>query len=56
MRKRMVVSLLGFLSLCGGIAHAQETPKIDVFAGYSYIRDNPGPTSGDSFRAETASA
>jgi opacity protein-like surface antigen len=49
MRKRMVVSLLGFLSLCGGIAHAQETPKIDVFAGYSYIRDNPGPTSGDSF-------
>ena len=49
MRMRIVVSLLAFLSLCGVAAQAQETPKVDVFAGYSYVRANPGPTSGDSF-------
>lgn len=57
MRIRMVVSLLAFLSMCGGAAHAQETPnKIDIFAGYSYVRANPGPTSGDSFSLNGGSA
>ena len=49
MKKRMVVCLVAFLSLCGVAAQAQETPKVDVFAGYSYVRANPGPNGGDSF-------
>lgn len=53
---RIVVSLLAFLSLCGVAAQAQETPKVDVFAGYSYVRENPGPTSGDSFSLNGGSA
>jgi outer membrane immunogenic protein len=53
---RIVVSLLAFLSLCGVAAQAQETPKVDVFAGYSYVRENPGPSSGDSFSLNGGSA
>ena len=56
MRMRIGLSLVAFLSLCGGVAHAQETPKVDVFAGYSYVRDNPGPRSGDSFSLNGGSA
>jgi hypothetical protein len=56
MKLRIVVSVLAFISLCGGIAHAQETPKVDVFAGYSYVRENPGPRSGDSFSLNGGSA
>jgi outer membrane immunogenic protein len=57
MRIRMVVSLLAFLFMWGGAAYAQETPnKIDIFAGYSYVRANPGPTSGDSFSLNGGSA
>jgi hypothetical protein len=57
MRIRIVVSLLAFLTVCGGAAYAQETPnKIDIFAGYSYVRANPGPTSGDSFSLNGGSA
>ena len=49
MRSRIFVCLLAVLSLCGTAVQAQETPKVDVFAGYSYVRANPGPNSGDSF-------
>jgi opacity protein-like surface antigen len=56
MRMRIGLCLVAFLSLCGGVAHAQETPKVDVFAGYSYVRDNPGPRSGDSFSLNGGSA
>ena len=50
MRSRIFVCLLAVLSLCGAAAQAQETPdKVDIFAGYSYVRANPGPNSGDSF-------
>jgi outer membrane immunogenic protein len=56
MKLRIVVSVLVFISLCSGIAHAQETPKVDVFAGYSYVRENPGPASGDSFSLNGGSA
>jgi outer membrane immunogenic protein len=56
MKLRMVVSVFAFICLCSGIAQAQETPKVDVFAGYSYVRDNPGPTSGDSFSLNGGSA
>jgi outer membrane immunogenic protein len=56
MKLRIVVSVLAFISLCSGIANAQETPKVDVFAGYSYVRENPGPRSGDSFSLNGGSA
>jgi outer membrane immunogenic protein len=56
MKLRIVVSVLVFVSLSSGIAHAQETPKVDVFAGYSYVRENPGPASGDSFSLNGGSA
>jgi opacity protein-like surface antigen len=56
MKLRIVVSVLVFISLSSGIAYAQETPKVDVFAGYSYVRENPGPTSGDSFSLNGGSA
>lgn len=56
MKLRIVVSLLTFLSLSGAAAFAQETPKVDIFAGYSYVRANPGPRSGDSFSLNGGSA
>jgi opacity protein-like surface antigen len=49
MKLRVMVCLAAFFSLYGAAAYAQDNPKVDVFAGYSYVRDNPGPTSGDSF-------
>jgi outer membrane immunogenic protein len=56
MKLRIVVSVLVFISLGSVIANAQETPKVDVFAGYSYVRENPGPRSGDSFSLNGGSA
>ena len=41
MKMRIVVSLLAFLTLCGRAAYAQDTAKVDIFAGYSYVRENP---------------
>lgn len=55
MKLRIVVCLLTFISL-GAAAYAQETPKVDIFAGYSYVRENPGPRSGDSFSLNGGSA
>jgi outer membrane immunogenic protein len=56
MRMRIVVSLLAFLSLYGGVAYAQDTPKIDIFAGYSYVRENPSTSGIDSFSLNGGSA
>jgi opacity protein-like surface antigen len=49
MKLRVVVSLAAFFSLRGAATYAQDNPKLDVFAGYSYVRDNPSPNSGDNF-------
>ena len=49
MKLRMLVCLLTLASLSGAAVYAQETPKVDVFAGYSYVRAHPGPRTGDSF-------
>lgn len=46
MKVKVVVSLLALLSLSGAAAHAQEYSKLDVFAGYSYVRANPSGNSG----------
>ncbi len=50
MKFRVVVCLLGFASLVGVTAQAQERKTIDVFAGYSYVRANPA-TSGILIRS-----
>ncbi len=56
MKLRMVVSLLAFLSLFGAAARAQETPKVDIFAGYSYVRENPSTSGASGFSLNGGSA
>jgi opacity protein-like surface antigen len=56
MKLRVVVSLLGFASLFGVAAQAQERKTIDVFAGYSYVRANPATSGADSFNLNGGSA
>ncbi len=57
MKLRVVVSLLGFASLFGVAAQAQEERKtIDVFAGYSYVRANPATSGANSFSLNGGSA
>src|SRR6267378_8510779 len=57
MKFRVVVSLLGFASLFAVAAQAQEERKtIDVFAGYSYVRDNPSTPGAKSFSLNGGSA
>lgn len=46
-----VVFLFSALSL-----HAQEEPKVDVFAGYSYLIANPGVSGVDSFHLNGGTA
>jgi peptidoglycan-associated lipoprotein len=53
---RIVVSLLAFLSLCAGAAYAQDAPKVDIFAGYSYVRENPDTTGVGSYSLDGGSA
>jgi len=56
MKLRVVVSLLGFASLFGVAAQAQERKTIDVFAGYSYVRANPATPGAQSFSLNGGSA
>jgi opacity protein-like surface antigen len=57
MKSKLVVSLLAVLPLLGATAFAQETaPKIDIFAGYSYLQANPGVSGVDSFHLHGGSA
>lgn len=56
MKLRVVVCLLAVLAFCGSAVKAQETPKVDVFAGYSYVRDNPHTSGVDSFDLHGGSA
>ena len=56
MKLKVVVSLLGFASLFGVAAQAQERKTIDVFAGYSYVRANPASTGTDGFSLNGGSA
>jgi opacity protein-like surface antigen len=39
---RKVCLLAGLVLLLGASAMAQDTPKVEVFGGYSYLRVNPG--------------
>jgi len=57
MKLKLWVSLLAVLSLSAVSAYAQETaPKVDVFAGYSYVQANPGVTGTDSFHLHGGNA
>jgi opacity protein-like surface antigen len=56
MKLKLVVSLLAVLSLFGVSAHAQDTPKVDIFAGYSYVRDKPSASGVSSFDLHGGSA
>jgi opacity protein-like surface antigen len=56
MKLRVVVCLLGFASLLGATAQAQERKTIDVFAGYSYVRANPSTSSTDGISLNGGSA
>ncbi len=56
MKLRVVVSLLMLLTLYGVSAKAQDTPKVDIFAGYSYLRYSPSSSGVDSFNLHGGSA
>ena len=61
MKRKFVVCLLAFVSLSavslfGSAAYAQDTPKFDVFAGYSYVRENPSTSGVDGFNLHGGSA
>jgi opacity protein-like surface antigen len=56
MNGKLVVSLLAVVSFSGAIARAQDTPKVDIFAGYSYVRENPSTSGANSFGLHGGSA
>ena len=56
MKLKLWVSLLAVVSLFGVTAHAQDTPKVDIFAGYSYVRENPSTSGASSFSLNGGSA
>ena len=56
MKLKVLVSLLAFLSFCGVAAQAQDVPKVDIFAGYSYVRANPSTSGVSSFSLNGGSA
>jgi hypothetical protein len=45
MKLKVVVCLLAFLFFSAASAFAQDFSKIDIFAGYSYVRENPATSS-----------
>src|SRR5438045_8719932 len=56
MNWKVVVCLLAFVSFCGANTYAQDVPKVDVFAGYSYVRENPATSGINSFSMNGGSA
>jgi outer membrane immunogenic protein len=56
MKLRVVVSLFAVLLFLGVSARAQDAPRIDVFAGYSYVRENPSTSGVSSFSLNGGSA
>ena len=56
MKLRVVVCLLAVLAFGGMAVKAQEAPKVDIFAGYSYVRENPSTSGVDSFSLNGGSA
>jgi hypothetical protein len=55
MKWKVVVCLLALFSITA-IASAQDTPKLDVFVGYSYVRDKPSTSGVNGFNLHGGSA
>jgi len=55
MKLKAVVCLFAFFSFTA-VAFAQDTAKVDIFAGYSYVRDNPSTSGVSSFNLHGGSA
>jgi opacity protein-like surface antigen len=56
MKSLVVMCLFGVVSFFGSITQAQETPKLDVFAGYSYVRERPSTGTANDFSLNGGSA
>ena len=56
MKSKVVVCLLALLCFSAVSAFAQDVPKFDVFAGYSYVRDNPSTSGVSGFNLHGGSA
>jgi|SRR5262249_54680644 len=57
MKLKLVVSAFALLALFVGSASAQEDrSKVDIFAGYSYLRFDPNVAGVDSFHTNGGSA
>jgi opacity protein-like surface antigen len=56
MKLKVVVCLLAFASLFSVTLSAQDVPRFDLFAGYSYVRANPGTSGTDGFNLHGGSA
>src|SRR2546428_13585213 len=56
MRKRACLFGLGMLFLLAQTAAAQDTPKVEAFLGYSYVRANPATSGAPSFNLHGGSA
>src|SRR5712664_4112835 len=56
MKSKLAVVVVAFKKIFGVSAHAQDTPKFDVFAGYSYVRQNPSTSGVSSFSLNGGSA
>jgi len=56
MRKLACLVGLGMLFLLAQTAAAQDTPKVDAFLGYSYVRANPETSGAPSFNLHGGSA
>lgn len=55
MKSKIVVCLLALFSVAV-VASAQDVPKLDVFVGYSYLRDNPSTSGVNGFNLHGGSA
>src|SRR3989442_2558549 len=56
MRKLGCLFGLGMLFLLAQTAAAQDTPKVDAFLGYSYVRANPATSGAPNFNLHGGSA
>lgn len=56
MKWKLLVSLLAVVSLFRATAQAQDVSKVDIFAGYSYVRENPSTSGVSSFSLNGGSA
>lgn len=56
MKLKVVVCLLALVSLSSVAVSAQDVPKFDLFAGYSYVRANPATSGVDGFNLHGGSA